>query len=109
MSMDCPLRGPATGARLEKLGQPEIKQVKADLIKLRASVKQIAQDTGDTVGAMNKHEYKRAVRHQFFAGLRAEKSVRAKEYQQNKLHSLNAEKAARVQAIREAWARAQSL
>jgi len=109
MSMDCPLRGPATGARLENLGQTDIKQVKADLIKLRASVKQIAKDTGDTIGAINKHEYKRAVRHQFFAGLRAEKSVRAKEYQQNKLHSLNAEKAARVQAIREAWARTQLL
>ena len=109
MSTDCPLRGPATGARLERLGQTEIKQVKADLIKLRASVKQIAKDTGDTVGSMNKHEYKRAMRHQFFAGLKAEKSVRAKEYQQNKLHSLNAEKAARVQAIREAWARTQSL
>lgn len=109
MSMDCPLRGPATGARLEKLGQPEIKQVKSDLVKLRASVKQIAKDTDDTIGAMNKHQYKRAVRHQFFAELKAEKSVRAKEYQQNKLHSLNAEKAARVQAIREAWARTQSL
>jgi hypothetical protein len=108
MSMNCPLRGPATGARLEKLGQPEIKQVKADLIKLRASVKQIAKDTGNTIGAMNKQQYKRAVRHQFFARLRAEKSRRAKKYQQNKLHSLNAEKAARVQAIREAWARTQA-
>ena len=100
-----PLRGPASGGQLTDMGLPEIfrngKQTKAERARMREAAKTSAQTHGDTIGAMNKHRYKAAVRSAIFAAQNAERK-RRKEIGMN---SLDPVKAARVQAMRDAWAR----
>jgi len=109
MSFDCPLRGPATGARLEQQGLPEIykngRGEKRDRTRMRKACKEHAKANGDHISAMTKTQYKIAVTRQFWKGERAKRDASWKQYQESKLHSLNPQKAARVQAIRDAWAK----
>jgi hypothetical protein len=109
MSYDCPLRGPATGARLQNLGLPEIyfkgAPSKREQKRMRKAYREHAKKNGDTISAMNKGQYKQAVERAFFNRLQAENAVRREECRKNQINSLNPEKAARMQAIRDAWAR----
>ena len=96
----------ATSGEWESLGLPEIYKKKGrptrdERTKMRRAYKASAQKHGDTIGAMGKQQYKKAVRNALFISMQAKR----RERENNKLHSLNPEKAAKVQAIRDAWAR----
>jgi len=109
MSLDCPLRGPATGARLQNLGLPDIYKQGApsrnEQRKMRKSYKAHAKANGDEIGGMDKRQYKSVIRRSLVLSIRAENQARWKERESNRLNSLNPVKAAQVQAIRDAWAR----
>ena len=64
-----------------------------------------AKAHGDTLNTLTKTEYRRRVTKGLTNSLRVENKTRLKEWLNNKLHSLNPEKARKIQAIREAWER----
>lgn len=95
----------ATSAWLEARGHEEIKNVKADRLKLRKACKEIAKAAGDKLGAMNKMQYRWHICKAVTSGLFWQDVARKRENRANRLNSLNPVKAARIQALRDAWAK----
>ena len=99
-------RGPATASKLEQLGVSDVKPpTRAEKAAMRKAYREHAERHGQVLESLSKREYKKAVIRQHWAGQKAKDEASRRQYQDSKLNSLNKEKAARVQAIREAWAR----
>ena len=72
---------------------------------MRKAYRDHAKARGDTLNALNKGQYRSAARRALWRSIQAEKAARIQEHKNNSLNSLNPEKAARIQALRDAWIR----
>jgi phenylacetate-coenzyme A ligase PaaK-like adenylate-forming protein len=95
----------ATTGYLQDRGHKEIKSVKADRIKLRKACKKIAKESGDKLEAMTPNQYRWHIRRALENGIFWQKVAKQRENKANRLDSLNPVKAARMKALREAWAK----
>lgn len=98
-----------TTGELQDRGSAEVfkngRGVKATLEKLR---KYVAKQEPGSIFTASKRKYRHAVTGAVCAGLKHDKKKTIDAWNHARLHSLNPEKAARVQAIREAWANTQA-